>query len=1176
MRTVAALVLLSALPLDAQLDRGTITGSVTDPSGASISTARITIRHLATGETFTTTATATGDYSRPGLQAGDYQVSAEAQGFKHSVRSGIELRVVDTLRVDFRLELGSTSESVEVTSGVTHLQTDSAEVATALTNKELVDLPLNFASGRRAELFAYSTAPGVTGDSSTSHINGSTSYSKEMIVDGASVTANQGGDYTAGFVSIEALQEVKIQTTGLSAQFGRTQGGVFNFVMKSGTNQMHGSAFTSIHNEAFNANTFQNNAAGLPRGTDRKIDYAGSFGGAVVIPKIYNGHNKTFFFTSHEHYRERSFGLSAPNRTEPLPAFYNGDFSRLLGAATTFKDAQGNPVISGAIYDPSSFAKLASGAYTGSVFPGNKIPASRFSKVSQNLNAIAAKNYVPTVLDPSGQIALQNNEGFPTSGQPIWDRYQFSIKVDQIINEKHRLAFSGNYQYSPRLILDSGGLWNANLANGGPLAKARNRADTGSLMRLVHDWTISPSVLNNLNISFNHRGNPQKVTQYAVDGAKELGITGLSTTGYPNVNWGGGPLVPLENAGFTNNSYRADTSEGLSDTLSFSRGRHFFKMGYDMRHLLQNQEGSANAGFTFSALATAIPGASFAGNFTGYAFASYLLGIVDSAALTDAVPLGGRIHYYGAFVQDDFKLNNRLTLNLGLRWEFQPPFYEVAGRQSSWDANVIDPASGLKGAYTFAGTCSACIGRNYFGVRDFKDFGPRVGFAWRGPKEIVVRGSYGIIYEGNNFDGFSPTGLGTPTNNQAGGTYLLSANAAMPWAGIFNWDNGFPTSTYRAPALNPSWGDTSSPGMIDPRYGLSPYIQQWSFNLQREVMKRTTLDIGYVGNKGTRIRIGELSRVNQLSPDVLAKYGSKLTNAVRNAADAAANGIAYPYTGFSGTVASALRPYPQVQGNATVSDFGAPLGFSTHQALQVTINRETQKGLSVYANYVYAKTLTNVDSSIQPGNGDNASRPLDYYNLKLEKAPAAYDIPHAFKAYVRYELPFRGRGWKQQLFGNWNVSGILNYYAGLPLGFTAPSPSATGWNGAVNRPNIAAGDLMNAGFSVGNFNLADPKAASNTYLNKALFSVPAPFTLGTGARLYSNIRGFGTRNEDLSIQKTVRLTERTRLQLRGEFLNAFNRHTLGGIQTSITNASFGQVTSVSGNRQIQMSARVDF
>ena len=341
-------------------------------------------------------------------------------------------------------------------------------------------------------------------------------------------------------------------------------------------------------------------------------------------------------------------------------------------------------------------------------------------------------------------------------------------------------------------------------------------------------------------------------------------------------------------------------------------------------------------------------------------------------------------------------------------------------------------------------------------------------------------------------------------------------------------------------------------------------------------MKRTVLDIGYVGNKGTRLHIGELSRLNQLSPDVLAKYGSKLNNSVKSAADAATYGIAYPYPGFSGTVASALRPFPQLNGNSVVTDYGAPLGFSTHEALQVSLNREIKNGLAVSGNFTWGKTMSNVDSSLAPGNGDNGSRPLDYYNLKLEKAPAGYDQTLAFKAYVVYELPFKGTGWKRTALGGWSVSAILNYFSGTPLGFTAPTPLTTGWNGAVNRPNIAAGDFVNPSYVSGTFDISNTKSAADTYLNKSLFSTPAALTLGTAARTYSTIRTFPTKNEDLSIQKNFRIREGMRFQLRGEFLNAFNRHMLGGISTSVTNAAFGQLTSVTGNRQVQITGRIDF
>jgi hypothetical protein len=361
-------------------------------------------------------------------------------------------------------------------------------------------------------------------------------------------------------------------------------------------------------------------------------------------------------------------------------------------------------------------------------------------------------------------------------------------------------------------------------------------------------------------------------------------------------------------------------------------------------------------------------------------------------------------------------------------------------------------------------------------------------------------------------------------------------------------------------------------------------VQQWNFSIQREVLRNLVLELGYVGNKGTGLRNGELARIDQLSAALLAQFGSRLNNAVRSAADAAANGIAYPYPGFSGTVGSALRLYPQVQGTQTVQDYGAPLGFSTYNALQVVVNRQFTRGLSLYANFVWSKNLTNTSSSMPANAGGSNAGPLDYYNLKLEKGPSQYDVPRMFKAYAAYDVPW-GRGKAvfanssrvvNAIVGGWSVAAVLNYFDGVPLFFSATAPlSSQGWNGAQNRPNVAAGDLT-AGFDKSKFNFANTLSAQDTYLNNALFSQPAPLTLGSGAPAYTGARGFGTISEDFSLQKNNRLSEKFKFQLRVEFIDAFNRHTFGGISANVTNPAFGQVTSVSGNRQVQLGARLDF
>lgn len=1176
-----AVILLSALLLSAQLNRGSITGTVTDNSGAVIPNVKLTIRNKATGAVYEAAANESGQYNAPNLPTGTYTVTFEAPSFKKVERNDVELGVTQVLRVDATMEVGAVTESVSISAETPRLQTDSPEVGTSLTNKQLLDLPLTFAGARIAENFAYLVTPGVSGNTWTSNINGSTSFSKESLLDGATVTTYLAGHFSESSVSVEALQEMKIQTSGMSAEFGRAQAGVFNYVMKSGANQIHGSAYGALRNEALNANTAVNKFNNRPRGLDRRQNYAFSGGAPIYIPKIYNGTNKTFFYTTFERYRERIGGFGSPSTTAPQPEWLDGDFSRLLGPAIGQTDALGRPVLRGAIYDPLTFRQLDNGRWIGDMFPGNRIPTTRFSQVSQRLNTLLRSGYLPTVRNPDGTIPLTNNAVRPAANTPEFDQYQFSTKIDQNISLTQKLSGSFSYNKRPRLLLDQTRLWNPDDPFGGVLTSARRQTIKSELVRLSHDWNVTQRLLNTFTVYYNRMANPNIGNYQDINGAQELGIKNLSTYGFPNIDWSGGPFVGLTNIGDPQNDFQVYIGFGLINTVSFSKGRHFMKAGVDLRRNHLNTRPTQGGGFTFAARGTAIPNETFSGNQTGYAFASYLLGIVDSASLSDPVGLGGRRVYGGLFFQDDFKVSSRLTLNLGLRWEYQPPFTEVADRLSSWNPNKVDPATGRLGAYDFAGNCSVCTGKNYFGVKSYRDFGPRIGFAYRLMERWTLRGAYGIMYEGDLFNGFSGTPLGKATSVQAGGAYALLPDSVTPWAGIFNWDNGFPTRSYLPPSYDVSYGDKNRPGMIDPNYGRSPYTQQWNFNIQRELVRNLVLDVGYVGNKATGIRAGQLALINQLDPKYLQQFGRNLNNAIRSPEDAAANGVPYPYPGYQGTVAGALRPYPQLPGTQTVQNYGAPLGFSTYHSLQVTVNRQFAKGLTAYTNYTWSKNLTNVQSSQV---NDNPGRPLDYYNLKLEKALSDDDQPHLFKAYISYDLPVGHGKWLlgnsprvvNAILGGWSISGIFNYFSGTPLGFTGSSPLSGGWNGAVNRANVSPGNLRNPNFDKDAFQISPVTSPSNTFLNTALFSDPAPLTLGNAAFRYGQLRNFARRNEDFGLQKNTKLGERFRFQLRAEFLNAFNRSTLGGIQTTVTNPQFGQVTSISGNRQIQLGTRLDF
>jgi hypothetical protein len=416
------------------------------------------------------------------------------------------------LRVDATLEVGALSDSVRVTAEVSHIQTDSPEVATALANKDVVGLPLMFSGGRRAENFAYKLAPGATGHAYSARINGSSAYSKETLIDGASASTWGNGDASNdGTLSLEALSEVKLQTSGLSAEFGRFQGGLFNFVMRSGANEIHGSAYGGFQNEALNANTFTNNARGIPRPVNGQKDWGASFGGPLYIPKLYDGRNRTFFYFAYEKYHHEDHSLGALI-TQPVAEFYGGDFSRLLGASTGQTDALGRPVYRGAIYDPATFQQLPNGRWIGDMFPGNVIPVSRFSQVSQRLNAIAKQCCLPTLRDSSGQIPLQNNSPFPTpaDGKLTHSYPGFSVKGDQVVNSSHKL--SGSYHFVDNQRANTpNGMWDPTDPWGGPLNNNNLQFVTIFQARLAHDWTVSPRFLNHFTLFYNRFDNFRQV-----------------------------------------------------------------------------------------------------------------------------------------------------------------------------------------------------------------------------------------------------------------------------------------------------------------------------------------------------------------------------------------------------------------------------------------------------------------------------------------------------------------------------------------------------------------------------------------------------------------------------------------------------------------------------------------
>lgn len=1180
------LVALSPTICLAQRDRGVLTGIVADQSGAVVPNVQITVKHVETNAITKAASTEAGAYTVPNLPIGVYRIEAEAAGFKKLERSNVRIEMAQILRVDLVMEIGAVTDSVSVSAEISRVETESPRVQSTLNNESVRNVPRTFTDNDRArtiEGWIYSVLPGVAGTPQTSYINGiNSSSTKVTLMDGTPGGAQSGGIITESSPSLEAVAEFQVITAGYTAEYGRLAQGVLSYTFKSGTNQIHGSAYGALKNEAFNANTFVNNYFGRQRDPDRKYNYAFSFGGPVYIPKVYNGKDKTFFYFTYERYNQHLFSNGPPNATYPLQDFWNGDFSRLMsdpGFKKVGTDAMGRDIIQGTIYDPTTLRLMPDGRYVADPFLGNVIPKSRISTVSQNVMKVGVPRYLPTYKDPkTGLYPLQQNANWPAlrdSGiAQISDfaQHQYDVKIDQMISGTHRL--SGGYNFNRRPVLEprSGGLWDYADPTGGPWAQYFYQNMNTHRWRMSEDWTVTPRIFNRVSVFYNLNTNPPGDKNTGVDGAAIYGIKGVALNNYPRLEWGGGPIYGLSFPQPFFAWVARGYIYGISDTVSFSTGRHFFKAGYDNQNYFRTgpvyDKGNSGLTLAFSSAGTNIPNSAVNSQYTGYSFASFLLGTVNNGSLGVPAPTTPKYNYHGLFFQDDFKVRSNLTLNLGVRWDYNPLSYEAFDRQASWDPNVRDPYLGLNlpGAYTFAGNCDICTGRRTFGKRDFNNFAPRIGFAWQVRKDFTVRGAYTVQYVGDDVN-IGPNIVGA-------GAFDLAADPVHPWTGIFNWDDGIPQNRYIPPTRNLSYADTiGGATMVDPRYGITPYIQQWNLNIQKMLPGKILLDVGYIGNKGTKLR-GGLMRPNQTPASVIAQYGTTLANTVRNEADAARWGVAYPYPGFVGTVNSALRQYPQLRANNTVGVTAPPEGMSSYNSLTVTVDRKFHRGLSVFADWVWSKSLNNTEGGS-----------LDYYNRAIEKGLASFDAPHRLKVFFMYELPIgRGRALGSDMpraldwvVGGWEASGVLNYFSGAPL-TVGGIAGVVGWNGGTPRPEFKSGQIQytpdKQGFDYAT-RLANP--ASNKYFDTTMIGAPAPLTLGSGAIRQANFRGWGTRNEDLGLKKYFRFKEKYAAQIRADFLNAFNRSTLANPNTSLTSPNFGYITGAPfGNRTMQVGARLDF
>ena len=1173
--SLLALVFLAG-HLRAQGERGAITGVIRDASGAVVPNAEVTILNKATGVEDKAVSTDVGLYRAPYLAPGTYTVSASLDGFKTAIRDNVEVPVATTVSLDFTLDVGEVSERITVSAETPLLEGSTSEIGTNTTDKEFHTWPILVDDGmRQLQNFIFAAMPGTEGGTFLGSINGGQGYSHEILIDGITLGRFDltGGSNNEMSPSVDATSDFKLQTGNLSAQYGATQTAVANFLMKSGTNNIHGTAYWFHRDNWLRANSWAENANNLERLSYKDNSFGGTIGGPIKK-------DRTHFFVSYEGDRRKSLNWSSTNATVPLPAFKAGDFSKLLdpnftgdsnSGTVVGRDALGRDVIYGQVYDPTTSRQLPDGTWIRDPFPGNIIPTEKFSSVSRKILELA------DTPNPTFNTFRRNMPA--VSGSPNFQLNVWGIKLDHVINEKHKLSGFFNFSQRERNI-HSG---DAFLPIPGPASSTWLLQKTPSrIFRFSEDWTLGATTLNHFGFGFNRFGNvngpPSSVV--GADWAGKIGLTGVGPNTFPKIYFqapsptlNGGTTMGVGGAYDTPNQ-----SFVWADDLTMIRRSHNIRVGTEIRRYHSNDRNLYGAGSYYMRNdQTALP--EFAGS-TGFAYASFLLGAVDSADLF--IPLtfqGQRIWYSALYAQDDWKISSNLTVNLGVRWEIPGPLKEVADRMGGMDPTRPNPgADGFLGALTFLGNCEGCNGRDSYQDTYYKQYGPRVGFAWNLKPKVVVRGGYGINFSAP-LQYFFTTYLDAGFN----GDKLIPANS-----GRFRqdpslwWDQGYPPYTETLPSRDPSLLNGGIVGYLPANSIRQPYVQNWNLGIQYELPWNTVAEANYIGNKGTRLVNDSLKGyLNQLDTKYLA-LGDALYDDISDHPE-----IPKPYPSFSGSLAQALRPWPQYY---QIWDRNYNDGNSSYHALQITLTKRSSVGLSFLAAYTFSKSLATTDTPI---NGNYYSYAQDFYNRNGEKSVTMFHHPQNLKLTWIYDLPFgKDRRWAKSgpagyLLGGWTLSAIHNYRSGNPLQILAGAYAYSSYSYLFNPPGWRGDVLLPSNQQKASWRGSVDSVDGAPYLNPEAFAQPpgtengVGLRLGNAPRLLPNVRGPAWYSEDLSVIKRVPLKfrEQANFEIRADIFNILNRAGRGDPWSDVSDPStFGRIFG-NGDRMprtVQVAVRINF
>ncbi|MBS1855426.1 MAG: TonB-dependent receptor [Acidobacteria bacterium] len=1061
----------------------TITGRLTDPAGAAVPGAKVLVVSEDSGVKYESVSNELGLYRVGSLSPGKYRVEVEASGFQRLVHAGIVVQVSDVVQVDLSLELGNISQTVSVTGSAPQLESQTSSVGQVVERAAIEGMPLP----NRAATALIALSPGATVIDTGSggenipifSVAGGRARNQNYTLDGGNAT-NVVGLAVAqqqNSVPMDAMQEFRVISNNYSAEYGHSTGGVITLSTKSGTNEYHGSVFEYARNDAFDARNFFSSTK--PR--LRLNQFGGSFGGPIK-------RDKTHFFASWEDTRQTTGGTSI--QTVPGAAMRSGDFSNV-------RDAAGRVI---PIYDPATTV-----GNVRQIFPGNIIPANRLDPVAKAMTAFWPS---PNL---AGLITGANN--FGANSRPVFNRNIVIGRLDHQFRPSDQLMVR---YYINDNQTENDGLW------GIPAADPSASIAQGRAQNILAGWThiFTPTLLNDARFAYLRRANIQLRPASGDAVASKLGLQGVSDAAFPIVGITGV-------AGLGGNPFRLQTpitDTQFQESVSWFHGAHAFKFGMEYRRGFNqdNTDTSSAGNFSFNPLITGLPGVSN----TGIAFASFMLGAANSASTVKPDIIVSHAAYWAAYVQDDWRVSTRLTLNFGLRWEAEVPRTVDGDRMNAFDPTAINPVSGTPGVITFAGRNG--VPRSAYNL-DANNFGPRFGFAWTADSsgKTVIRGGAGIFY-GPTVSNIVATAaaLGFSSN-----VNLIATQPGLNSAVTLR--DGFPATTQptvdqlgagfgavpvgKSPNTSVTFFDRNRP---------TPVSYQYNLNIQRELGGGVVIETGYMANLSHHLTANDLT-LNQVPPELMGPGNAQVR-----------------------------RPFPQF---TNVLSVNPAIGNSTYHAGFIKAEKRFANGLSVLAHYTFSKFIDDVASFNDYGNPGSY---MDAYNRRLDKSLSGNDIPHRALFSTVYDLPLlRGNSLLDRVLGGWKTGVIATFQSGPPFTVFNLADTTNSFPAGALRPDLIGNPVLGSGRGI------------SQWFNTAAFRAPATNTFGNSPR--SVLRGPGIANIDLSLLKNFKI-ERAKAEFRGEFYNFLNHANFGLPGATLGGPGFGVINSARAARAVQLGLRVAF